>query len=171
MLSGFRPLNDHQSRGETFWDKERFHLWQDAKAHAKGSMPFWTVSCTFLNLIESFQNPCLIVHLYKGMLYLFSLTDGPEFRTTTEEGKIEPQSMVQKPIGLRNSISPENCQSENVPRENRRPQPETLIWSLILSYSLEDPRSLYYVKLDVLAIIKLTGVIIKYLAHLRKRKI
>ena len=133
-------------------------------------MPFWSVSLHFGTCLESFQNLCLIVHLYKGMFYLFSLTDWPVFQTTAEEGKTEPQSMVQKPIGLRKSISPEKCQSENVPRENRQPQPETLIWSLILSYSPEDPRSLYYVKLDVPAIIKLTGVIIKYLAHLKKKK-
>lgn len=125
----------------------------------------------FSTCLESFQNPCLIVQLYKGMLYLFSLADWSVFQTTTEEGKTEPQSMMQNPIGLRKSISPEKCRSENVLRENRQPQPETLTWNLILSYSPEDPRSLHYVKLDVLAVIKLTRVIIKYLAHLRRTKI
>lgn len=48
------------------------------------------------------------MQLYKGMLNLFCLADWPVFQTTTEEGKTEPQSMMQKPIGLRKSISPEN---------------------------------------------------------------
>lgn len=108
----------------------------------------WVVH--ILNLLRKFPKSISHMQLYKGMLYLFCLADWPVFQTTTEEGKTEPQSMMQKPIGLRKSISPENSWSKNVPRENRQPQPETLTWSLILSYSPEDPRSLNYVKLDCL---------------------